>query len=1755
MSWKFSHPRPEGALSRWRTPSPDVATQARSRHRRPEGRARRLGAAFAALAIGASVVSGAGVALADGDGPGQMGGSGTNDFASIHHGAFISSWAGSGGNIYTFCVDGGRPRPSNNDNYSKSTLNAPQLAAVLNQFDTGNADEGSGDDVAYEALYEFALKSPEVEHNYAPDWKLPKAATANVQQLADNLQTLDTFAARYAGPYNVKISKTQDGANGTVTVGVKSAQDQYVGAVKGSISITGGSLIYQGQNIGPGPLMIETPGDGRSPSDALNIPVVLDGTGPATVTVTFKGLNDGTVIKWTPPGGVNKQGVISKGGTTEVSGSISFDAAPPPPPTSFQPQVTTKTSAATAAIGTQLTDTLVVTTANNAPWIGGPLTVTSTLYGPFTSAPVLSATVPAGAPIAGTVTTQVDKAGTYTTPSVTLTAAGYYVWHETIPAGTNSGAWTGQYGVTDETTQVPTPVTPTSFQPQVTTKTSAATAAIGTQLTDTLVVTTANNAPWIGGPLTVTSTLYGPFTSAPVLSATVPAGAPIAGTVTTQVDKAGTYTTPSVTLTAAGYYVWHETIPAGTNSGAWTGQYGVTDETTQVPTPVTPTSFQPQVTTKTSAATAAIGTQLTDTLVVTTANNAPWIGGPLTVTSTLYGPFTSAPVLSATVPAGAPIAGTVTTQVDKAGTYTTPSVTLTAAGYYVWHETIPAGTNSGAWTGQYGVTDETTQVPTPVTPTSFQPQVTTKTSAATAAIGTQLTDTLVVTTANNAPWIGGPLTVTSTLYGPFTSAPVLSATVPAGAPIAGTVTTQVDKAGTYTTPSVTLTAAGYYVWHETIPAGTNSGAWTGQYGVTDETTQVPTPVTPTSFQPQVTTKTSAATAAIGTQLTDTLVVTTANNAPWIGGPLTVTSTLYGPFTSAPVLSATVPAGAPIAGTVTTQVDKAGTYTTPSVTLTAAGYYVWHETIPAGTNSGAWTGQYGVTDETTQVPTPVTPTSFQPQVTTKTSAATAAIGTQLTDTLVVTTANNAPWIGGPLTVTSTLYGPFTSAPVLSATVPAGAPIAGKVTTQVDKAGTYTTPSVTLTAAGYYVWHETIPAGTNSGAWTGQYGVTDETTQVPTPVTPPTKATPMVTTLTSAQIATPGTVLTDTLTVTGVNPAHPVVITTTLYGPFAELPATSTGPAADALQAGTVSITVNGSGKFVTPGVTVNAPGFYVWYEKIPGDDFNNAWQPPTFPLTYETTVVKWAPSVTTKTSVAIATKGTLLSDTLVVTGVNPNHPVTITSTLYGPYTTLPVTSNGPGANDPKVGVAQTTVTGPGTYVTAALPLPSTGFYVWYETIPGDTYNTPWTPPTFPQAPETTVVKWIPSVTTVTSAAIASAGTALTDTLTVTGVHPTQPVTISTTLYGPFAELPATSTGPAADAPKVGTVSVTVTGPGTYVTPALTLPSAGYYVWYETIPGDNFHTPWTPPTFPQTYETTVVKSTPSVTTVTSVAVASIGTQLTDTLLVAGVNPNHQVTITSTLYGPYTVLPATSGGPGANDPQVGTVTTSVTGPGTFVTPALTLPATGFYVWYETIPGDQYNTPWKPPTFPQVPETTVVKWSPAVSTVTSVANAAIGTKLTDTLNVTGVHPTQSVIVSSTLYGPYAALPATSSGPGVNDPKVGTVTTTVTGSGKYVTPALTLTAAGYYVWYETIPGDAFHNPWKPTSYPQPSETTLVQVTTVRGAGGVVGGRAGAATVIIPNNLAFTGVSQSTPFVLGFGLVLLAVGGAFLVIGRKRKKA
>ncbi|MCU1479731.1 MAG: hypothetical protein JWQ19_517 [Subtercola sp.] len=103
-------------------------------------------------------------------------------------------------------------------------------------------------------------------------------------------------------------------------------------------------------------------------------------------------------------------------------------------------------------------------------------------------------------------------------------------------------------------------------------------------------------------------------------------------------------------------------------------------------------------------------------------------------------------------------------------------------------------------------------------------------------------------------------------------------------------------------------------------------------------------------------------------------------------PVTITSTLLGPFDRQPVAAATVPGDAPVVCTVARIADHGpGRYASPDCVLPAAGYYVWVDSIdPAktppeqgGTRVAAFRSGFAEASETTlaQVPPPppVTPT--------------------------------------------------------------------------------------------------------------------------------------------------------------------------------------------------------------------------------------------------------------------------------------------------------------------------------------------------------------------------------------------------------------------------------------------------------------------------------------------------------------------------------------------------------------------------------------------------------------------------------------------------------------------------------------------------------------------------------------------------------------------------------------------------------------
>lgn len=161
--------------------------------------------------------------------------------------------------------------------------------------------------------------------------------------------------------------------------------------------------------------------------------------------------------------------------------------------------------------------------------------------------------------------------------------------------------------------------------------------------------------------------------------------------------------------------------------------------------------------------------------------------------------------------------------------------------------------------------------------------------------------------------------------------------------------------------------------------------------------------------------------------------------------------------------------------------------------------------------------------------------------------------------------------------------------------------------------------------------TVPAGTVTLHTADRAGVQRVVTPVPpVPVTGQATAdvllpfAPSVVTRTSAERVTAGTPVTDHLEVglvEGTWPdGHAVVVTSTLWGPFPEAPAPAPEAPPGAPAVGTVETVVTGPGRYETPPLTPEHPGWYVWTERVPADERQPGWAG-RFGLAAETTLVE------------------------------------------------------------------------------------------------------------------------------------------------------------------------------------------------------------------------------------------------------------------------------------------------------------------------------------------------------------------------------------------------------------------------------------------------------------------------------------------------------------------------------------------------------
>lgn len=319
----------------------------------------------------------------------------------------------------------------------------------------------------------------------------------------------------------------------------------------------------------------------------------------------------------------------------------------------------------------------------------------------------------------------------------------------------------------------------------------------------------------------------------------------------------------------------------------------------------------------------------------------------------------------------------------------------------------------------------------------------------------------------------------------------------------------------------------------------------------------------------------------------------------------------------------------------------------------------------------------------------------------------------------------------------------------------------------------------------------------------------------------------------------------------------------------------------------------------------------------------------------------------------------------------------------------------------------------------------------------------------------------------------------------------PIRAEGTLYGPFVEQPAVADTPPADAPIVGTESLTLAGPGEYRSPGtLSAPSAGFYTWvWEVHAADQpaavqRHLPEAyefADQFGLVAESHVVPTALRASTRVSTDEAGFGAAIGDTLSVSVDQglwlesdgaPIPADFVGTAYFVPGTEPPVPSEVVPEGVTELGTATVRASGPGLFDASAtVTAPnAEGFVTWVWRLDPDSPTTPYFEPWSDQfgLPEETARILPPTVSTLAAPA-VAIGDDAVDTALVGGHVPAQpGYLVFEAFLQPAGAVePLCDESNRVFDSSGQPVE--VTAAGTYTSPPARFSEYGTYFWVESL--------------------------------------------------------------------------------------
>jgi hypothetical protein len=219
-------------------------------------------------------------------------------------------------------------------------------------------------------------------------------------------------------------------------------------------------------------------------------------------------------------------------------------------------------------------------------------------------------------------------------------------------------------------------------------------------------------------------------------------------------------------------------------------------------------------------------------------------------------------------------------------------------------------------------------------------------------------------------------------------------------------------------------------------------------------------------------------------------------------------------------------------------------------------------------------------------------------------------------------------------------------------------------------------------------------------------------------------------------------------------------------------------------------------------------------------------------------------------------------------------------------------------------------------------------------------------------------------------------------------------------------------------------------------------------------------------------TISPITPKVTTTAQPKKATVASDLTDDVTVAGALPHWTGTVTASLWGPFAAKPKPADCAAQAAPAAQTsldITTDDTGAATAGTPPVNVAGPGWYTWTEALPG----TPLQDDVATACgagSETYLVTAAPTLAlAVTGTPHP--GSALDADLTLTGSFPGATSKVGLTLYGPFAAAPTEADC--TSKAKVTATSATFTGDDTVTAATLTPALTGYYTWTASLPASA----------------------------------------------------------------------------------